>query len=186
MVDSLVLIENPQSPLEHLIDSLAPKDPYLHVGERFDTDSLSVARTRIVNKLRNQGYYYFRPEYIEFLADSTIHPGSIALKMVIADGVPAPALRKYYTGDVTINVMRHSSKEPGFPDTISDPKADVIVWRPARLRKICSPRASPSARGAPSRCETWTAPKPASPALAFSLQLTCRCFPPTLPPAATP
>ncbi len=38
--------------------------------------------------LRNRGYYFFRPDYIEYLADSTITPGSIALRMTVASNIP--------------------------------------------------------------------------------------------------
>ncbi len=135
LIDSLLLIGDESCNVSCAIDSLAPLDPYLHTGERFSTDSLSVARTRITNKLRNRGYYYFRPEYIEFLADSTIHPGSIALKLSLADGIPPQALRKWYTGDVNVLVLRRSTRNPGTPDTIPYDKGEMVVMRPARLRK---------------------------------------------------
>ena len=134
LIDSIILITDPECKVSCTIDSLAPLDKYLHPGSRFSTDSLSVARTRIVNRMRNMGYYYFRPEYIEFLADSTITPGAIALKLTLADNVPEPAMRKWRTGNVTVHVLRRSTRNPGTPDTIHEPKADVIVMRPAHLR----------------------------------------------------
>lgn len=135
LIDSLIYFDRRDDGICDFIDSLSRLDPYLKVGERFSTDSLSVARTRITNLLRNRGYYYFRPEYIEFLADSTIHQGSIALKMAIADNTPGIALEQWRTGDVTVHVLRRSTRNPGVPDTISTPKAEVIVMRPAHLRE---------------------------------------------------
>lgn len=148
LLDSLIFL-NRKTPLADAVDSLANLDPYLTVGERFDTDSLAVARTRITNRLRNMGYYYFRPEYIEFLADSAINPGGVALKLTLAEGIPALALRKWYTGQVTVNVLRRSTRNPGTPDTIHSPKAEVIVMRPARLREHLVPSCITFRRGRP-------------------------------------
>ena len=49
--------------LNHMIDSLVRRDPYLTSTMRYSTDSLNIARTRITNSLRNRGYYFFRPDY---------------------------------------------------------------------------------------------------------------------------
>ena len=79
-------------------------------------DSLNAVRVKITNVLRNRGYYYFRPEYIEYYADSTIKKGKIALRMVKASGIPPAALRRYKTGNITTVVNPNSGK--GTPDTI--------------------------------------------------------------------
>ena len=133
LIDSLIYFGVNDNTIFHYIDSLARKDPYLQDGQRFSTDSLVVARTRITNSLRNRGFYYFRPEYIEFLADSTITRHRIALKLSLAEATPPIALRRWKTGNVTVYVERNSTHEPGTPDTIVDPKATVIVMRPAKL-----------------------------------------------------
>ncbi|MCM1320324.1 MAG: BamA/TamA family outer membrane protein [Muribaculaceae bacterium] len=135
LIDSLIYFEATDQSIFHYIDSLALRDPYLQVGERFSTDSLSIARTRITNSLRNRGFYYFRPEYIEFLADSTITRHRIALKLSLAEDTPPLALRRWKMGDVTVYVERNSTSDQGTPDTILDPKATVIVMRPAKLKK---------------------------------------------------
>lgn len=135
LIDSMLYFQDPGNSIFHVIDSLAARDPYLQPGNRFSTDSLVVARTRITNSLRNRGFYYFRPEYIEFLADSTITKHRIALKLSLANDTPPIALRRWKMGNVTVYVERNSTSEPGVPDTIHDPKATVIVMRPARLNE---------------------------------------------------
>lgn len=120
--------------LGFLIDSLAAKDPYLGARIRqYSTDSLSVARTRITNKLRNRGYYYFKPDFIEYLADSIVRPKHISLKMSLASNIPAFAKQQYSTGKVTIHVER--SQGGGTPDTIALPRATLIQMKPSRLRQ---------------------------------------------------
>lgn len=117
-----------------LIDSLARQDTYLMADNpRYSTDSLSIARTRITNSLRNRGYYFFRPEFIEYLADSIAYPGEIELKMMLASNVPAVALAPYTTGKVTVHIAR--SQGGGKPDTVEMKRATLIQMMPSRLRR---------------------------------------------------
>ena len=133
LIDSIIYFNDRSNPTSLYIDTLLRRSEYLKVGERFVTDSLLSVRVNVANRMRNRGYYFFRPEYIEFLADSTIHPGRITLKAVYASSTPASALRQYHDGDVTVRVLRSNINEPGTPDTIDNPKAKVIVMRPATL-----------------------------------------------------
>lgn len=129
-----------------LIDSIAARDTYLRRGSAFALDSLEAARTRITNVLRNRGYYFFRPDYIEYLADSTIHPGSIALRLDMADNVPWWALNSYTTG--TITVVMHRYEGAGTPDTISmDRGITLVEMQPLRLRRQLVPECVRFRRG---------------------------------------
>ena len=101
-------------------------------GVRYCTDSLAYLRTEIANQVRNKGYYYFRPDYIEYLADSTITQQSIALRMIIADDVPNDALKRYVTGDVTVKINRYEGG--GTPDTILTQRAMIVQMQPIRFR----------------------------------------------------
>ena len=118
--------------LDNRIDSLARADRYFKPGNRYSMDSLNAVRVKITNVLRNRGYYYFRPEYIEYYADSTIKKGKIALRMVKASGIPPAALRRYKTGNITTVVNPNRGK--GTPDTIDlGPKGEMIRMNPLRL-----------------------------------------------------
>lgn len=119
--------------LNHMIDSLAKADPYINSRMRYSTDSLSVARTRITNSLRNHGYYFFRPEYIEYLADTIVVPGEVMMKMVLAANAPKFALRQYRTGKVTMIANRH--RGGGVADTLATPRATLIQMKPSKFRK---------------------------------------------------
>lgn len=139
LIDSIIYLNNRGDKLCKFIDSLARQSSYLQVGERFSTDSLTAERTRIANRLRTRGYYYFRPEYIEFLADSTITPHAIALKLTLSSTMPQEATIAYKTGDVEVTLLRNSTRNPGTPDTIENEKCRVIVMRPAHLRENLIP-----------------------------------------------
>lgn len=131
-IDTMMLLEG-STPLHRMIDSLARRDPYLSaVNPVYNTDSLSVARTRITNSLRNRGYYFFRPEFIEYLADSIGHRGRLAMKMVLGSNVPRFALEPYRTGKVTVYLARNQGG--GVPDTIELDRATLIQMMPSRFR----------------------------------------------------
>lgn len=146
-IDSIIYLNNPSSPIDAFIDSLARRSHYLQKGERFCVDSLAAARTRIANNLRNRGYYYFRPEYVEFLADSTINPGHIAIKLTLQAGIPDMALLKYRVGSVTTIVERSDRNKPGTPDTLRTNRGTVVVMEPARLRPHLVPSCISFRRG---------------------------------------
>lgn len=117
----------------HLIDSVARKIPYLSPGSRYSVDSLASVRTRIASVMRNRGYYYFSPEFIEYLADSIQNPGKIALRMTIASNIPPAVLREYKTGNITM-IVRGNSPAVGAPDTIEMERATLIRYMPSRFR----------------------------------------------------
>ncbi len=137
-LDSIIYLGG-DSKINRYIDSVAKKSPYLKKGEVFSVDSLAAERIRIVNSMRNKGYYYFRPEYIEFQADSLINPGSIAVKLSIAGNVPQMAKLQYRTGNIYTTVLRNSKSFAGTPDTMKTRRGAVIVMRPAKLRKNLIP-----------------------------------------------
>lgn len=137
-IDSLEYITG-EGALGQAIDSLARRSHYLVKGERFSVDSLASERVRIANSLRNIGYYYFRPEYIEFLADTLITPKSVALRVAMAENVPKIAKLQYRTGEITTYVLRRNPDDPGIPDTLKTSKGDVVVFQPARLSKDVIP-----------------------------------------------
>ncbi len=138
LIDSVITLPD-TCHLYHVIDSVAAKSKYLQPGQRYCTDSLSAERIRMTNVVRNHGYYFFKPDYIEYLADSTINPGSIALKLDVVSNAPEIALRRYTTGDITIFISRNSGgPEQGY-DTLQTRRGTIIRELPSRLRKNLIP-----------------------------------------------
>lgn len=139
LIDSIQYIGENHGKLGLKIDSLARLSKYLLRGERFAVDSLISERVKIANSLRNSGYYFFRPEYIEYLADSIISPHAVTLRISLADNTPSIAKLQFRTGNVYTVVSRNSLEEVGVADTIHTQKGEVVVYRPAHLRKNVIP-----------------------------------------------
>lgn len=123
---------NGDTELEQIIDSIARRNEYLKVGQRYITDSLSAVREVISTKVRNLGYYYFQPDFIVYLADTTEIKGKVAIKLTLAQNVKPAALRKYYVGNVEAVVNRPYGR--GTPDTLITRNVTLIRMQPMRLR----------------------------------------------------
>ena len=113
-----------------IIDSLRDTSP-LHTGDRYDLDALIAERSRITDVLRNSGYYYFRSQYLEYQADTTVGDRRADIRLRLKPATPAQALRPYHIGSVTV---RLTDVEPGPADTLQLRRATVIAQRPMKIR----------------------------------------------------
>lgn len=84
----------------------------LHKGDNFNVVQLEAERQRISSLLRNNGYYYFRPEYITYHADTTRNPGKVSLRIVPSSGMPREALRPWKIGDITVALNGYNNELP--------------------------------------------------------------------------
>lgn len=121
------------SHLNHLIDSIATRSTYLKPGSRYCIDSLSDARIEIANAVRNKGYYFFKPDFIEYLADTLATRGRVTLQMSMATNIPQQLLARYKTGNITTTI--HRNQGDGTPDTIQTERGTVIQMKPSKLRE---------------------------------------------------
>ena len=63
--------------------------------------------------LRNRGYFYFRPDYMTYQADTTLVPGGhISLRLIPLPGLPAAAQRSYYVGDASVYLFGKNGEAP--------------------------------------------------------------------------
>lgn len=136
LIDSVMLLPD-TCHLNHIIDSVTSVNSYLRAGSRYCTDSLSATRVNIANFVRNRGYYFFKPDYIEYLADSTINPQKIAIKMVLAPNAPKGSYTRWRTGTITTIINRN--KGGGTPDTIETPRGILVQMMPSKLRRKLIP-----------------------------------------------
>lgn len=89
------------------------KDRLLHRGDFFTIEKLEAERQRIASIMRNNGYYYFRPEYIEVQADSTKGDHLVDLRVRVRRDVPRDFIRKpWYLGRTAIHLIGYDGEEP--------------------------------------------------------------------------
>ena len=116
--------------MERLIDSLR-QTSLIRVGAQYNLDTLTAERQRITATLRNRGYYYFRPEYLEYLADTTQRRQQVELRLNLKPNLPAVVLRPYRVGDVTVRLR---NLRPGPADTLRIRNTTVIAAQPMKVR----------------------------------------------------
>ena len=72
-------------------------------GENYKLDVLKAERIRIDALLKNNGYFYFNPDYLLFKADTSVVDNSISLELTLKDSVPNQALTVYRINKVFID-----------------------------------------------------------------------------------
>ncbi len=102
-------------------------------GEQYNIDTLTRERIRITSELRGRGYYFFRPEYIEYTADTLRVPYGVDLRALLAEGIPAAALKPYRVGEVTLQLF--SADGTGQEDSMRVGDAKVWYQAPRKLRR---------------------------------------------------
>lgn len=114
-----------------IVDSLRV-GTLLHRGSVYNLDTLMMERNRITVALRSRGYYYFRPEYIEYQADTTQARFKVALRMRMAEGIPAAAMQPYRVGRVEVTLRNPVASQF---DTMMLGEVLVHYQQPIRIRR---------------------------------------------------
>ena len=83
----------------------------LSAGAPFSVKNLDEERTRLCNLFRNNGYYFYQPEYITFRADTLQRPLHVQLQVRPQVGLPGRANRQFYMGRTYITVYKYNRYE---------------------------------------------------------------------------
>ena len=114
----------------------------LQPGTPFSLAILERDREAISRYLRQFGYYYLKPDYIRYQADTLQTPQRVALRTVISESAPMDALRQWKIGRIQLRLLRNSDEGATTLANDSLPLSDSIMLyyrdktlvRPAVLR----------------------------------------------------
>ncbi len=87
-------------------------DALIHRGDPFVVADIDAERQRISTLLRNNGYYYYQPDYASYLADTFLVDGKAQLQLRLANEVPPEATHKWYIGRININMRKTFMEQP--------------------------------------------------------------------------
>lgn len=82
----------------------------LREGAPFSAPDLDAERTRLSELFRNNGFYYYRPEYISFRADTLQTPNTAHLQVRPSPDMPRQAANRYYMGRTQITVLPQGAR----------------------------------------------------------------------------
>ena len=84
----------------------------LRSGENFSVLKLEEERQRLSALFRNHGYYYYRPEFTTYRADTLQKPGHVGLQVVPKTGIPVEAKKQYYLGKTSVYLTGYNDEPP--------------------------------------------------------------------------
>ncbi|MDR0845029.1 MAG: BamA/TamA family outer membrane protein [Tannerella sp.] len=119
--------------IQHRADTLlqlSDKNRLLHTGDQFNVLRLEDERQRITALMRDNGYFYFRPDYIAYQADSTLAPLKVSLRTGLKQGLPPSALRPWKVGAITVHLNESNYMQP----TDSVRYREMMIYYEGKLR----------------------------------------------------
>lgn len=120
-------------PMRNRVDSFLPRvsgERLIRKGDNFNVVKLQEERERIADRLRDNGYYYFRPEYMLYQADTTITPGKVSLRVVRKEGMSRNAFIPWKLGNVDFYLNGYRNEQP----TDSIRYKDLTIHYEGKLR----------------------------------------------------
>lgn len=121
-IDTLILPDDIDT-LSRAILSIEEKS-LIKPGQTYELENLKIERERIDDELKNMGFYFFHPDFIGFLADTTDGDHKVKLKLQIKDNVP-PESQKIFSIN-KIEIAEDFRLENYHPDTTQIDSYSVI------------------------------------------------------------
>ncbi len=84
----------------------------LKAGNNFSVIDLENERQRLSTLFRNNGYFYFRSDFITYRADTIQRPGFVNLHVLPQPGLPAMVTRTYKIGKTSVYMTGYKNEAP--------------------------------------------------------------------------
>lgn len=109
-LDSIAYLKYPAK-ADSLIQA-SRKQSLLKKGDQFNVLNLEAERQRIATLLQNNGFYYFRPEYSTYRADTLQRSGYVSLQVVPQTGIAPETKKQYYIGNTSVYLTGYNGEPP--------------------------------------------------------------------------
>ena len=120
----------PFAPKADSIIQKAIPDRVIRENDNFSVIKLEAERQRLASLMRDKGYYYFRPDFITYQADTLNYPGKVGLKVISKPGLPSSALRPWHVGDISFHLNGYDGEVP----TDSLQYRELMIYYEGKLR----------------------------------------------------
>lgn len=107
----------------------------LRQDDQFSVPNLESEQNRISSDLRDHGFYYYRPDYVRFFADSMQTPQRVKLLVMHDDQAPARATRQFRIGNIHTYVRSAMQTSRSQRKRTGDASADTLATDTARRRQ---------------------------------------------------
>jgi outer membrane protein insertion porin family len=108
------------------IDTLQ-RHSLLKKGDPFDLDNIKDERTRIDTRLKQRGYFYFNPNYLEVDVDSSVGGNQVDMQMKIKPETPLQARQIYRINDVIVYANYDIHSDTSLSHAITTPEGYRII-----------------------------------------------------------
>ena len=113
----------------HITDSLiraTAAQSTLHEGDAFSASNLDAERQRLSELFRNNGFYFSRPEYITFRADTIQQPLTASLQVRPRADLPVQARNRFFMGKTSITILPYDDYK--VTDSIQTRDGNILRW----------------------------------------------------------
>lgn len=95
--------------MSEIVNNYLSKMSSLKSSANYDINILQQERENIAGRLRNNAYYYFQPEYIEYMADTTYRKDTVDLRVALKKNIPENVFKKFKIAAVTVDLRKTNS-----------------------------------------------------------------------------
>lgn len=112
------------------------KRSILKPGRPYDLEEIKAERVRIDNRLKNQGYYYFNPDYILDKVDSTVGNHQVDMYLGIKQGTPVNDLQIYRINDIWVYPNYTIARDSILGEAPAIPYKDYFIIDPDKKFRL--------------------------------------------------
>lgn len=105
-------------------------DRFIKDGDQFNAAEMENERNRLSTLFRNNGYYYYQPSHITYLADTINTPGKASVRVQPARGLAQEVSRLWRIGDINFRITGSNTMSYGRQqaDTLSSRNFRYIYY----------------------------------------------------------